>query len=295
MRRQVRFIATLVVLTINAPTVVLEAQAPPRSTARHQTREDHQTSYKGIVVDVIGPRLFSLRAPDSGDEVLVLAPRAISTSKGATVAVTGTLRRIDQRNQRNVSGWAQLSEQIRRRITGRQVVIATAVLSTEEVPETEPEAPAGSPVEPPPPAQPASAPGAISSSPLPLPASTLVAFIQTFAGQAVRIQNARVVGLITPGVFLIEPATRYLKDMGQRDRMAVFVSGGQLRVDPELLVGAIVELEGTARTVLSVQAARDVEWPAKLTQQTLERLEVRAAIVATSVHTAEGTELTARR
>ncbi|MGE5815280.1 MAG: hypothetical protein ACM36C_12390 [Acidobacteriota bacterium] len=180
---------------------------------------------------------------------------------------------------------------LRTRLSGRRIVVATAVLASSETPE-----PAGGR-----PAQPAGAEptGPLveqkTPAPLPLPASTLVDFIQTFAGQAVRIQNARVVGLIAPNVFLIEPATRYLKDMGQRDRMAVFIEGGQLRIDPELLVGAIVELEGTARTVLSVQASGDVEWPAKLNPQTIDRLEIRAAVIATSVRTAEHTELTDRR
>jgi hypothetical protein len=38
-----------------------------------------------------------------------------------------------------------------------------------------------------------------------------------------------------------------------------------------------------------------VAWPAELTQDMVERLEIRAAVLATSVHTADGVELTNRQ
>jgi hypothetical protein len=282
--------AFLVVLALSSPTAVLGAQPNPASSARSQSRQEG-TFVKGTVVEIFGPRLFSLREGNGqGQELLVLAPREIATAPGATVAVSGTLHRVDDRELRQVRGSSELSPQLRTRFAGRPILIATGVLSSTEARTEAGQTgqPEEQPAEPPKPLAPA------APASLPLPASTLVEFIQTFAGQAVRIQNARVVGLITPGVFLIEPATRYLKDMGQRDRMAVFVESGHLRVDPELLVGSIVELEGTVRTVLSLQAAGDVQWPSKLTQQVVDRLEIRAAVVATSVHTSEGTELTER-
>jgi hypothetical protein len=286
-------VVALIAMGAAMPTDVLAAQAQPRQPAGRQSprAEDQSSFYKGTVAEVFSPRLFSLRQADGEPgEVLVLAPREIATTKGATVAVTGRLARMGDR----VTQSSGISAELRARFTGRRVVVATAVISSTETAESPAEAAIQTAVHEAPQA-PASIPTAGHSAPLPLPASMLVEFIQAFAGQTVRIRNARVVGVVAPGVFLIEPATRYLKDMGQRDRMAVFVSGGQLRVNPELLVGSIVELEGTARTVLSVQAARDVEWPSKLNAHALERLEVRGAIVATSVHTAEGTELTERR
>jgi hypothetical protein len=133
------------------------------------------------------------------------------------------------------------------------------------------------------------------SPPLTIRASTLVADLDGFAGQPIRILGARVVGLLEPGAFLIEPATGYLKAMGTRDRIVVLIQGGQLRVPAELVVGETVTVEGVARTLLGMQVTREVPWPARLERQTLKRLEVRAALLATSVRTAEGTELVDRR
>ena len=49
---------------------------------------------------------------------------------------------------------------------------------------------------------------------------------------------------------------------------------------------------GVARTLLGVQAAHDVPWPEPLTRHEIERLDIRAAILASSVQTADGVELT---
>jgi hypothetical protein len=286
MKRQLISIVMLVTTMLAGLGATQKSQPPPTSK---QLSGGQDAFFKGTVVEVFGPRLFSIRQEQvEGPDLLVLAPREVSTAKGATVAVTGSVRRVGSNDLKQVRDWSDLNPQLRVRFSGRPVVVATAVLSSEPLQpqpaaQAERESPSPSP----------SSPERVAM-PLSLPASMLVDFIQTFAGQPVRIQNARVVGLIGPSVFLVEPATRYLKDMGTRDRVAVFVDGGTIRVAAELLVGSIVELEGVARSVLSVHAAGDLEWPAKLTPQLVERLEIRAAILATSVHTAEGTELTDR-
>jgi hypothetical protein len=51
---------------------------------------------------------------------------------------------------------------------------------------------------------------------------------------------------------------------------------------------------GVARTLLGVQVTAEVPWPPELTPEVVKRLEIRAAILATSVQTAEGIELTDR-
>ncbi|MGE5813676.1 MAG: hypothetical protein ACM36C_04245, partial [Acidobacteriota bacterium] len=91
MKRLAISIAMLLMMTVGARTAVLAAQAQPRSAARPQPpRADQETFFKGIVLEIFGPRLLSIREVD-GQELLVLAPREISTEKDATVAVTGTL------------------------------------------------------------------------------------------------------------------------------------------------------------------------------------------------------------
>jgi hypothetical protein len=122
----------------------------------------------------------------------------------------------------------------------------------------------------------------------------LVTDLEGLAGQQVRVLSARVVGVLEPGAFLIEPATRYLKPMGERDRVLVLIRDGTLRISEELLVGSVVHVVGELRTLLGMRAAGDIPWPTGLAPETVERLEVRAALLATSVQTAEGTELTDR-
>jgi hypothetical protein len=117
--------------------------------------------------------------------------------------------------------------------------------------------------------------------------------IEELAGQHVTILNARVVGVFAPNAFLIEPASSYAEILGHRDRILVLIEGAGLNVPAESLVGATVEVVGVARTLLGLKVSREVEWPAKLDPNSTQRLEVRAAVLATSVRTAEGTQLTA--
>jgi hypothetical protein len=44
--------------------------------------------------------------------------------------------------------------------------------------------------------------------------------------------------------------------------------------------------------LLGIQAAQDVPWPQALTRREIERLGIRAAILASSVRTSDGVELT---
>jgi hypothetical protein len=122
----------------------------------------------------------------------------------------------------------------------------------------------------------------------------LASLIDELAGFEVRVSYARLVGLFDPQSFLIDTVSTIAPPLGQRDRVLVLLSGAALRIPAETLVGSTVTVSGTARTLLGVQAAGDVAWPSRLDPGTIERLEVRAAIVATSVRTADGIELTDR-
>jgi hypothetical protein len=124
--------------------------------------------------------------------------------------------------------------------------------------------------------------------------TTLASAVDELAGQRVRILNARVVGMFEPHAFLIESATRYEATMGLRDRVLVLIEGARLQAPPELLVGSNVVILGVARTLLGLRLSPELPWPSKLDRDLIERLEVRAAVLATSVQTPEGTELTVR-
>jgi hypothetical protein len=131
--------------------------------------------------------------------------------------------------------------------------------------------------------------------PLTIRAGMLAALVDELAGRHVRILNGSVVGVLEPHAFLIEPATTYLKPKGFRDRLVVLIDSGELRVPDKLIVGATVTVTGIARTLLGVQVTRDVPWPAELHPENVERWEVRGAVVADSVQTPDGAELTQRR
>ena len=61
------------------------------------------------------------------------------------------------------------------------------------------------------------------------------------------VRCARVVGVINSRVFLIEPDMSFMMTMGYRDRLAVLIGGsGELRVDPNAIVGNTVTVAGVA-------------------------------------------------
>ena len=123
----------------------------------------------------------------------------------------------------------------------------------------------------------------------------LAAQIGELAGHTVTVPYARVVGVFNPRAFLIDTSTRLPPVTGNRSRVLVLVERGALNVPTTVLVASTVTVAGVARTLLGMQVSREVEWPTELTPQAIERLEVRAAVLARSVRTAEGVELTTTR
>jgi hypothetical protein len=124
--------------------------------------------------------------------------------------------------------------------------------------------------------------------------SMLASSIEEVAGLDVRMLNARVVRVFGPNAFVIEPATRYEEVKGWRDRILVLIDSGKLRVQDDAVVASIVNVTGVARTLAGVQVSAEVAWPAELNRDLVGQLEVRAAVLATSVATPDGIELTDR-
>lgn len=122
----------------------------------------------------------------------------------------------------------------------------------------------------------------------------LAASIGQLAGQTVRVPQSRVVGLFNPRVFVIDTASRLPALPGTRGRVLVFVEPGALRVADTTLVASTVTVVGVARTLLGMQVTGEVAWPVDLRPDVVERLEIRAAVLAASVQTADGVELTDR-
>ena len=125
--------------------------------------------------------------------------------------------------------------------------------------------------------------------------ATLALTIDQLAGREVQIAGARVVGMFGPRALVLDTSLRWRGTPGFRDRILVLVERGEVTVSPALLVGSPVTVSGVARTLLGVQVTREVPWPPELDRDRLERLDIRAAIVARSVRTLEGDELTSGR
>jgi hypothetical protein len=123
---------------------------------------------------------------------------------------------------------------------------------------------------------------------------TLATTIADLAGHSVRVPYARVVGVFNPRAFLIDTASRLPALPGNRGRVLVLVDPGALRVPAAAIVTSTVTVLGVARTLLGAQVTGEVAWPIELRPEVVERLEIRAAVLATSVQTPDGVELTAR-
>jgi hypothetical protein len=121
--------------------------------------------------------------------------------------------------------------------------------------------------------------------------SMLADGIESLAGHSVRVLQARVVGVFDPRVFLIDSETSLPPIVGHRGRVLVFVEAGMLRVPAPSLVASSVRVSGIARTLLGMQVSHEVPWPAKLTANSVERLEIHAAVLAASVTTPDGVDL----
>ncbi|HXH07597.1 MAG TPA: hypothetical protein VNI83_13530 [Vicinamibacterales bacterium] len=237
-------------------------------------------------MEIYEDRLYLVRERGTERELVVLAPRPlISMAVGATVLARGTLRRLTRAEQVRLGATGALAEPIRRMLAERPVLVATSVLATRPGAEPGPAEPEREP-----PAERAAPP----KPPLTVRPTTLAAHIEELAGQPVRLLHARVVGVLEPHALLVEPATPYLKPLGQRDRVLVLLEAATLRVPADQLVASVVRVVGVARTLLGVRVTGEVPWPARLGPEAVRRLEVRAAVLATSVQTAEGTELTGR-
>jgi hypothetical protein len=128
--------------------------------------------------------------------------------------------------------------------------------------------------------------------PLAVRPEMLAYHIDSIAGQSVQVPYARVVGVFESSVFLVDSQKELPPIAGRRARVLVFTQGTTLRVAPAQLVGATVTVSGVARTLLGMQVSAEGWWPTTLTPDVVKRLEIKAAILAKSVKTPDGVELT---
>lgn len=283
------FLVLLMIGGSAGPSAARQDRSSPQP--QPQVREGRELRLTGEVVQIHAPRVFTVREREGAErELLVVSPRPLRSGfVGATVVVEGTLRRFSEAEVDRAVGPGEVDRTTRQRLIGRPVLLAYSVLAigrAEEAPAAEP--PPAAPEAPQRLVAPARPP---ERRPIVIRTAMMVANLDAFAGRQVRVLHGRVVGVLEPHAFLIEPATEYLKRMGDRDRVLVLIQSAALRAPAEVLVGATVTVTGIARTLVGLQVSGDVPWPARLRPEVVDRLEIRAAILATSVQSADGVEL----
>ena len=129
--------------------------------------------------------------------------------------------------------------------------------------------------------------------PIPVRPSALAQTVSELAGYPVTVQRARILWVVDPHAVVIESDSLMGPRWRDSGRVLVLVERNRALAIPRPPVGiAPVTVLGVARTLLGIQAGHDVPWPEMLTRREIDRLDIRAAILASSVRTAEGVELT---
>jgi hypothetical protein len=202
-------------------------------------------------------------------------------SAGSLVQARGVLRRFDKAEV-GTRAWSALEQRLQESFASRTLLVASSLTSIADTAAQDDR-----------PALPYSARPPSRREITVRPAS-LASLIGELAGFQVKVPYARIVGLFDERAFLIDSAMDIPAPLGHRDRILVLVDAAALRIPAETLVASTVTVMGVARTLLGVQAGGEVPWPAQLDRDAVKRLEVRAAVLATSVRTADGVELTNR-
>ena len=123
--------------------------------------------------------------------------------------------------------------------------------------------------------------------------SALSQVVSELAGSPVNVPRARLLRVVDTHAVVIESDSLFDPTWRDRGRVLVLLERNRSLAIPRSPVSiAPVNVVGIARTLLGIQAAQDVPWPQALTRREIERLGIRAAILASSVRTADGVELT---
>jgi hypothetical protein len=248
----------------------------------------------GRVRHVHAPRLFTVERRETPDQpLLVFVPYADATPIEGTVVTTGgRLRRFEDAQVEETDDWSQLDAAARESFVSGPVLVATSLVTStgRQLARRAPRSQAAA--------------GLLSQEPrrqgerrdewpIPVLPGMVGDNVVTLAGHAVRVANARVVGVFNSHAFLIETQASLRPLLGNRSRVVVFIDKRALNVAPETLVAESVTVSGIVRTLLGMHVSREVAWPPALTREAVERLEIRAALLATAVQTPEGIDLTA--
>jgi hypothetical protein len=297
MRLQRTLLSVVVLLVWNAPLLAESAPTgdrnPAAQDARTATAEGQHLIITAMVRDVLASRVFTVDyGTDREAALTVWAPNAQTTpAPGTRVLLGGVLRQLDRAERDVMGAWENVDEPTRARVTAGPVLVARSLHTADgqrltRIQPSQPvaRAPRGVPRE-----------GLRDPGEVRLHADALALLIDEVGGHQVTLPTARVIAVINPRAFLIESSTLLPPMRGNLDRVLVLVDGGGLRVAAAAVVNANVRVRGVARSLLGVQVTGEVPWPAELTPQVVRRLEIRGVVLASSIQTTDGVELTERR
>jgi hypothetical protein len=129
--------------------------------------------------------------------------------------------------------------------------------------------------------------------PVTMQAGALARLVSEMAGYSVTVPRVRILWVVDAHALVVESDSLFDPTWRDRNRVLVLVERGRSLAIPRPPIAiAPVTVVGVARTLLGIQAGHDVPWPGALTRHELDRLDVRAAILASSVQTPDGVELT---
>lgn len=286
-------VALVTMVLAGSPTTARELMSP--SFPMDQQTADTppaQLIIGGKVRRVLGSGVFILEDRQAVDgELLVLSPDAEATPvAGAAVIARGVMRRFDQGELEQIHPWREVDEVTRAAFAVRPILLATSLTTASGRSLMPSRSAAARRFD-------QSSPVVSSRQPtaLQLHAASLAELIEEVGGRPVVLPRARVLAVINPRALLIESASPLTPTIGNLDRVLVLLDRAALRVDAAAMSDATVRVVGIARTLLGVQVTREVAWPPELTPEMVKRLEIRAAVLATSVHTADGVELISRQ
>jgi hypothetical protein len=256
--------------------------------------QGEDTLIRATVRRVLAPSVFTLDyQPGVDGELVVLAHDTEATPvPGTTVLVGGLLRQVGEGELRSAAGWDQIELRTRDSLAGRPILVATS-LRTAAGRQLLGAAPPGRAAR-----QLAAQQPAGSREPMHrMHAGAFAELIDEIGGRQVQLPRSKVLVVLNPQAFLIESSSLLPAMKGTYDRVLVLVdpAAGALRVEPALLVGSNVIVGGTARTLLGMQTSGEVAWPPILTREVTDRFEIKAVVLASSVQTADGVELTTRK
>jgi hypothetical protein len=121
----------------------------------------------------------------------------------------------------------------------------------------------------------------------------LAQVVGEIAGYSVHVPSARILRVVDTRAVVVESDSPMRPTWRDRNRVLVVLENGRSLAIPRPPVATSpVTIIGVARTLLGLQAGHDVPWPEPLTRDVINRLDIRAAILASSIQTADGVELT---